>query len=115
LYLLGVATGPTIVDPSTVVISPTSILKLLCNCPSALEPFRVASREPHQDADPPHAARLLRPRRERPCSRTADKRNELASPHWPFPQAKDNTLPTLCVTVNFAADWQLWVISVDQR
>jgi hypothetical protein len=47
----------------------------------------------HQHADPPHAVRLLRAHRERPRRRTADKRNELASPHWPFPQAKDNTLP----------------------
>jgi len=39
--------------------------------------FRIARGPSHEDADAPHAlARLLRARRERPCRRAADKRNE---------------------------------------
>src|SRR5262249_8248644 len=36
----------------------------------------------HQDSDPPYAGPLLRARRERPCSRAAEKRYELAPSHY---------------------------------
>jgi hypothetical protein len=38
-------------------------------------------RRRHQHSDPPHPLALLRPRRERPCGRAAEKRDELAAPH----------------------------------
>ena len=35
--------------------------------------------------NPSHALALLRPRRERPCSRATEQRDELAACHWPMP------------------------------
>ena len=43
----------------------------------------------HQQPDPPHSLRLLRTRRERPCRRAAQQRDEVAPPHGAYPQAKD--------------------------
>src|SRR5262249_35069530 len=43
--------------------------------------FRVAFGVRHQDADPPHLVRLLRPRGERPAYCTAEKRDELTPLH----------------------------------
>jgi hypothetical protein len=41
----------------------------------------------HQNADPPRPLALLRVRRERPRSRRADQRHELATPHSITPSA----------------------------
>src|SRR5262249_23311175 len=38
-------------------------------------------RDPHQHADASHTLGLLRARRERPCRRAAEKRDELAAIH----------------------------------
>jgi len=40
---------------------------------------RVAFRQPHEHADPPHALALLRVRRERPHGRAAEQRDELSA------------------------------------
>jgi hypothetical protein len=50
---------------------------LLEGCHAGLR-FRVVRHIRHQHADPPHPVRLLRPRRERPSSRAAEQRYELA-------------------------------------
>src|SRR5215468_9876491 len=42
---------------------------------------RAILAQPAQHADAPHAFALLRARRERPCHRAAEQRDELASPH----------------------------------
>src|SRR5262245_53921308 len=62
---------------------------------------------------------LLRPRRERPRrSRTADKRDELPSPHGAFPTAKDHGLSIAeysrsgpCIAAKAACSCPLWVKS----
>jgi hypothetical protein len=42
--------------------------------------FRIIGGEIHEHADPPHALRLLRARRQRPrCCSTAEQRDELAA------------------------------------
>ena len=54
--------------------------------------FRLGSEVPG-DFSRVNPLALLRPRRERPRrSRTADKRDELPSPHGAFPTAKDHGL-----------------------
>ena len=42
---------------------------------------RIVCREGHEHADAPHPLALLRARRERPCRRAAEKRDEGAAPH----------------------------------
>jgi hypothetical protein len=70
-----------------------------------------------QHADPPLG--LLRPRGKRPSSRyTADKRNEIASPHWlPSSRGSHPTMVTaaLCITANLDRRCPLWVKSRHQR
>src|SRR5262245_58060196 len=43
--------------------------------------FQVALGIAHQHTDPPHPVRLLPPRRERPCCRRAEQRDNLAPFH----------------------------------
>src|SRR5262245_65180631 len=43
--------------------------------------FRIIGGEVHEHADAPHAARLLRARRERPRRRAAKERDDLAPSH----------------------------------
>jgi hypothetical protein len=53
----------------------------------------VALGKSHQDTDPSHPVRLLRPRDKRPCERgTANKSNEFAPASWAAPQANGDTL-----------------------
>src|SRR5262249_6404246 len=43
--------------------------------------FRIIGGEIHEHADAPHPLALLRARRERPCGRAADQRDELPASH----------------------------------
>jgi hypothetical protein len=69
----------------------------------ALEDFELASRA-GQKPDAPDLGRLLRARRDWPSSgNTANKRDEVPSPHEAFPESEDDyptTLsgPLLCIT-----------------
>src|SRR5262249_40827907 len=49
-------------------------------CETGLK-HRIVRGAGQEDADPPHALALLRPRRERPRRRAAEQRNELAAFH----------------------------------
>jgi hypothetical protein len=51
-------------------------------------------------AHPPNFARLLRPRRERPCRRAAENSNELAAPHSITSSARASTVNTWQTSYN---------------
>src|SRR5215831_15468177 len=67
---------PTSVDLQIPALHPAQFLQLLqkrCE-------LRLSFRITHQRADPPDSLGLLRPRRNRPCRRAAEHRDELAPP-----------------------------------
>src|SRR5262249_60520484 len=70
------------VDPNVATDHPAQLLQLLQERTDASLIFRIIRGCSLDDADPPHALGLLRPRRERPCdSRAAEQRDELAPLH----------------------------------
>ena len=70
---------PAIVDPDVAALYPSELPKPVAERGDEGLSFRVALGIPHQHANPPHPAGLLRPRRERPRRRTAEQRDELAA------------------------------------
>ena len=76
-----IACGPAIFDPHVVAVGPAKLLQALLERPEAELSFRIVRGEGHEHANPPYPIWLLRARRERPCRRAADKRDELAPPH----------------------------------
>src|SRR5262245_56842134 len=69
--------APAKFDPEIAAFSPPQLRKRI---PESCEPrlrSPIALRVGHQHADQPHPVRLLRARRERPCGRAAEKRDEL--------------------------------------
>src|SRR5262249_41532583 len=60
---------------------PNPSLQRLFEHRAAGERFRIVLGKTAQHADAPHALALLRARRERPCRRAAEQRDELAAPH----------------------------------
>jgi hypothetical protein len=56
------------------------LLQVLYERREARLSFRIIGGEIHKHADAPHELALLHTRRERPCRRSAEKRDELASP-----------------------------------
>ena len=84
---------PASVGLDVAALRPPQLLEFPTERRKAGLSFRVALGIPHQHADPPHALALLRARVERPDCRTAEKRDELASPHGLALIAGDYTLP----------------------
>src|SRR5262245_39288436 len=78
---LWITSRPAIIDLHISSNGPPKFLQPLQECANAGLPFSIARGEVHEDSNAPHSARLLRPRRNRPCRRAADQRDELASPH----------------------------------
>src|SRR5262249_38074451 len=80
--VVGVAHAPAMIDPQVAAVGPTRLLQRLQErrviCLSVGIVRSAAAGEP---ADPPHLLALLRSRRERPRSRAAEQRYELATPH----------------------------------
>src|SRR5262249_49516929 len=68
-------------DSDVAAFRPPKLLESLPECGHISLKFRVALGMRHQHADLPHPFALLRARRERPCHRAAEKRDELAPPH----------------------------------
>jgi hypothetical protein len=75
------AGGPTNVHVQVAAIGPTQLRKSLRKPGEVGFCLRIVFIERYQNADPPHATGLLRPRRQRPRRRAPDNRDELAPPH----------------------------------
>ena len=71
---------PSKVHPHVAAIGPTQVRKRLRERREATLLLGIAFVVRHEHADAPHAVALLRPRRERPGRRAAEKRDELAPP-----------------------------------
>src|SRR5262249_60907747 len=69
------------VDPNVATDHPAQLLQLLQERTNASLIFRIIRGCSLDDADPPHALGLLRPRRERPGRRTTEQPDELAPRH----------------------------------
>jgi hypothetical protein len=82
-----VAGGPTNVHAQVAAIGPTQLRKSLREPGEVGLCLRIVFIERHQNADPPHAAGLLRPRRERPCRYAAKPGDELPPSHLSSLQA----------------------------
>src|SRR5262249_39234330 len=71
---LSVAVRPTVFDMNIAACRPSQAFQLSLKCSDARLAFRVGINESEEHTDPSQPARLLRPRRERPCDRcTPDK------------------------------------------
>src|SRR6516162_3977645 len=75
----GIARAPAIVDADILPDGPTRLLQGLRESGQECVPFSIVCRKRCKDTDAPHAIGLLRPRRERPCGRPAEQRDELAA------------------------------------
>jgi hypothetical protein len=73
--------NPSKIDAQVGVIGPTQIPQLRGECLRRAPGFHVALGQVRHHGDPAHAIALLRPRRNRPCRRAAEKRDELAPLH----------------------------------
>ena len=78
---LGLAVAPAIVDADVLPDGPTQLLQALREGRQATVSFRVVRGEWRENADAAHPLALLRARRERPCGRAAEKRDELPPSH----------------------------------
>jgi hypothetical protein len=72
---------PSVVDPDVAAINPSQLLKTLIKFGSPGLHQLILFSAGHQRTDALHAARLLRPRRQRPCRCAADCRNEIPPTH----------------------------------
>jgi hypothetical protein len=68
----------TIIDSQVTTFRPTKLLKSLTKSREALLHLGIILGEANQHGDAPHPLRLLRTRRERPCRRAAEERDERA-------------------------------------
>jgi hypothetical protein len=75
---IGVIAAPTKVHPHVAAIGPTQVCKRLRERRDVGLRHGIVFIEPQEHADAPHAVALLRARRERPCRRSAEERDELA-------------------------------------
>src|SRR5262249_40273581 len=76
------ADAPAIIDPQVASNRPARFRKPLQERQQARLRFRIVRTAVHEHPDAPHAAGLLRPRRERPRGRcAAEQRDELAAFH----------------------------------
>src|SRR5262245_28069648 len=79
--LVGIARGPARIDPHVATLDPSELVKSLAECGYEALILRIGFGGCHQDADLAHTFALLRPRRERPRRRAAEKRDERAPSH----------------------------------
>jgi hypothetical protein len=75
------AYAPTVVDQKVAALSPAQLLQAAPEGGNAGLPLWVVLRVNNNHADAPHPLALLRARRERPRTRGAEQRDELAPPH----------------------------------
>src|SRR5262245_32310370 len=76
---IGLTRGPSHVDVDIAADGPARLLQSLQKRSDAPLPFRIIRGQVHQHADAPHSLVLLRVRRERPGSRSAEKRDKVAA------------------------------------
>jgi hypothetical protein len=105
---------PSDFNPHIVAVDPAQLMQDFLEHGDAGLLICLHSRA-HEYADAPHLLSLLRTRGKRPSSRyTADKRDEIASPHWlPSSRGSYPTMVTaaLCITANSDSPCPLWVKS----
>src|SRR5436305_1759921 len=65
---------------------PSQLCQLLLECANTGFALAITLGERHYDSDAPHPPGLLRARRERPRSRAAEQRHEIATPHGAHPR-----------------------------
>jgi hypothetical protein len=71
------------------------------NAPTRALPYLIVRGCGQQHGDAPHALGLLRARRNRPRSRVADERDELAPFHYPMPPVLPNEMIAHLDTADF--------------
>jgi hypothetical protein len=92
----GIAHCPAIIDAEVAAVDPAQVAQSLLKGSDPQSRLWIIGGERHEHADVPHPLRLLRPRRERPCShRAAEQRDELAPMsliEWrPIPASRERT------------------------
>src|SRR5262249_33854017 len=102
----GLVGAPTRIDPQVATDGPTRLLQPLQKRSVTGLPFRIIRRQMHKNADQPQPVWLLRPRREWPCRRAAEKRDERTSPHSTTSSARASNVggtsrPTAFAVVRF--------------
>jgi hypothetical protein len=80
-YLSGTTTSPTGINPHVLANAPARLLQSLQECPDPGLKIRIVRGYVKEHANAPNALGMLPPRRERPCCRAAEKRDELAPSH----------------------------------
>src|SRR5262249_13335389 len=80
-YPIGLITVPPKVHPHVTAIGPTQARKRLREGREPSLPHGIIFVERHERADAPHPLGLLPARRERPCRRAAEERDEFALVH----------------------------------
>src|SRR5262249_8535591 len=78
---VGIARTPASVDPHVAGDSPARLLQPLQERGDAGLSFRIVRSRGHEHADAPDPLGPLRARRERPCRRAAEQRDEVAACH----------------------------------
>src|SRR5262245_36050327 len=78
--LIGIGGVPS-VDPYVVALGPSQFLQSSAEGCDASLTFRIVRCDAYEHPDERYPIRLLRPRRQRPRRRAAEKRDELASLH----------------------------------
>src|SRR5262245_30128375 len=73
--------GPAGIDPQVAALAPSQLAERLCERGEPGLPLGIVRGDIREHADAPRAFDLLRARRERPRSRAAEQRYELAPPH----------------------------------
>jgi len=77
-YPIDVIAVPPKIHPHVLAIGPTQVRKSLGERRVAKLPLRIVFVVRHEHTDAPHTVALLRARRERPCRRAAEERDEVA-------------------------------------
>ena len=80
-YPISVTAGPPKVHPHVAAFGPTQARKCSRERRDASLIRGIVFVAPQEHANAPHAVALLRPRRNRPSSRAAEKGDEIPSPH----------------------------------
>jgi hypothetical protein len=89
-HTIDVIAAPTKVHPQVAANGPIQVRKGLSERRSESLRQGIVFVKPHEHADAPHTAFLLRPSRERPCRRAAEPSDEItppkAKPHLTLPR-----------------------------
>src|SRR6516225_5542938 len=83
---LNIIPAPSDIYLHTAALNPTQLLQHLLERHDASLTSWIIGNGVHEHTDPSHMLGLLRANHERPCSGTAEQRNELAPPHVPSPR-----------------------------